>query len=481
MNVILVIVDTLRRDHVGAYGNEWIRTPNLDRLAERGTRFTSAYLGSAPCMPARRELWTGRYEFPWRGWGPLEPGEATLPGMAGQAGCRTALVTDHYHYFEHGSGNYHHPFDTWQLIRGNENDAWVSDATVPVEFPAPERTKCHFRWRQYVQNKSRWGTDAEAMCQRVFSSAADWVETNHRSGPFFLVVDNFDPHEPFDSPEPYASMYNPDPPAERVVWPIYGPADRYTDQELCDIRALYAGKVTLTDRWLGHFIERVEACGVMDDTLLIVCADHGHQFGEHGMIGKPSAWHGDSNLYEFMSRIPLLVCHPGGRGPGQTRDACVQHVDVVPTVLDALGADVPDGLHGQSLMPLLDDARATIRDAAVFGKFGEAVNASDGRWVLYQWPSDEANTPLYWHSLWPPQFLKPRRVDPFDPGRMAYPVHYVRGDQASALYDVVADPAQATNVIDQHPDEAARLRLAIRTFWEQHDCPREQLERVGLV
>ena len=336
MNVVFIIIDTLRRDHLGCYGNPWIKTPNFDRLAEMGVTFENAYLGSYPCMPARRDIWTGRYEFPWRGWGPLEYDDLDFIGLISDEHT-TMLITDHYHLFEHGSGNYHFHFDGWEFIRGQENDKWITDATIEVKFPAPEFTKVHRRWHQYYRNTAHWKTERDTFAAQTFEAAIDWLDRNHTLQDFFLMIDCFDPHEPFDPPYPYDLMYNPNPPEQRIRWPIYGTADRYTEAELQDIRALYAGEVTLVDTWLGHFLDKLERLRLLDDTMIVLTTDHGHLFGEHGMIGKPATHHGDSNMYQEIAHIPLIVHHPEFRGATLRPRRLIQQVDLYPTILEAMG------------------------------------------------------------------------------------------------------------------------------------------------
>ena len=161
MNVITILCDTLRRDHVGAYSGaapldqcwsreapEWsVPTPNMDRLAARGTVFDNAYIGSTPCMPARRDIYTGRLEFLERGWGPLEEDDRDLPRqvsgppnrsvqwMMEQGHRVSCLLTDHFHLWEQGSGNYHMGYTGFEFVRGIESDALYTD---PIDFPCPE-------------------------------------------------------------------------------------------------------------------------------------------------------------------------------------------------------------------------------------------------------------------------------------------------------------------------------------------------------
>lgn len=492
MNTILVVIDTLRRDHLGCYGAARVKTPHLDALAARSVLFENAYLASSPCMPARREMLTGRYEFPFRGWGPLEADDHDLAGELSHAGKPSMLVTDHYHLFEHGAGNYHFHYDGWEFIRGQENDHWITDPSIPPRYPAPERTKCHFRWAQYMRNTAQWRDaggcwkdESHSFCAQTFSKAADWLEQNKAlsTKDFFLVVDNFDPHEPFDPPAPYDTMYADDvPPVDRVRWPIYGKADRYTAEELADIRALYAGKVTQVDKWFGFFMRRVEELGLLHNTMIIVTTDHGHMFGEHGMIGKPGSGHGDSTLYQPMAHIPLIIYHPDYRSQaGARRSALVQPVDYHPTILEAMS--VPRRgqlLHGSSLMPLLGSNGVGSRSFACFGKFGEAVHITDGVWTLACWPANERNTPLHWYSAHPPEFIVPRGVGEFERERMRYPIDHVRGPMTNTLNNLIEDPGQECNVIHERPAETERLRQGLREFLKKVGAPMEQAERLGL-
>lgn len=495
MNTILILIDTLRRDYLGCYGNKTVKTPCLDAFAEKSVVFDNAYLASSPCMPARRDILTGRYEFPFRGWGPLEPQDHDLTAALHAGQKPSMLVTDHYHLFEHGSGNYHFHFDGWEFIRGQENDAWCIDPSIPPRFPAPERTKCHFRWSQYMRNTARWRDEngvwkdeRHTFCAQTFARAADWLSETPglREKGFFLSIDCFDPHEPFDPPPPYDTMYlDGKAPSERVRWPIYGKAERYTPEELADIRALYAGKVTLTDTWFGHLMRRVKELGLLENTMILVTTDHGHMFGEHGMIGKPGAGHGDSTLYQCMAHIPLLVYHPDFKSQaGARRSALAQPVDYYPTVCEAMGVKRSDDappLHGKSLLPLLGSAKEKVRDYACFGKFGEAIHITDGAWTLAKWPPGEKNAPLDWHSQLPPQFIRPKKVHPFDGNKRSYAIEHERGPMRDGLWFLPEDYAQERNLIEEKPQERDRLCGALEDFLVEVGAPTEQAQRLGIA
>src|SRR5918993_1102882 len=312
MKVVTLLLDTLRYDFMGFNSNHWI-TPNMDRLAASSIVFDKAYLGSYPCMPARRDLWTGKFEFPFRGWGPLEHDDEDLtkvltthkrprtPPLVGNLVGRSdtadeprltsMLITDHYHLWERGSGNYHFDFSGYEFIRGQEYDKWKVE---PGGSPNPV--------------------------------------------------------EAFDPPQHYVDMYDPDYEGEEIVWPTYG-WNRLTERETEHVRALYAGELTMTDRWVGYLLDKLEQLQLMDDTMIILATDHGHMFGEHGLMGKPWSAIADSNMYEEVSHVPLVIYHPGLQQPGRCISDLVQLVDLYPTILEAFGIESPAGIHGKSLMP----------------------------------------------------------------------------------------------------------------------------------
>ena len=149
MNVIFILFDSLNKDYISPYGNNEVETKNLQKLAEKGVVFTNHFLGSAPCMPARRELFSGRKnEFLWRFWGPVEPFDRLLPLEARNLGALTALITDHYHYWEQGGlvWGYHENYMYSDLIRGHELDVGSSETLGDPEM-FPEWVKTYLKWR----------------------------------------------------------------------------------------------------------------------------------------------------------------------------------------------------------------------------------------------------------------------------------------------------------------------------------------------
>ncbi len=483
MNVIVLLADTLRRDAVSAYEPTPVPTPAFERLADLGVVFDQHYIGSYPCMPARHELWTGRYEFPFRGWGPVLPGEPTLPRLLSQSGVATMLITDHYHLFQPGAGNYHFGFEGWEFIRGQEDDAMITPES-PVLWPGPGETKVHRRWERYFRNTQdrrnglHWKSPQDTFCARTLTAASQWLRDNPTPRrPFFLLVDCFDPHEPFDPPSPFRERAGA-PPAEACIpWPIYGRADRYTPEELAGIRRLYSAEVALVDDCFGRLLETCADLGRLDDTVILVTTDHGHLFGEHGMIGKPSATHGDSTLYRPLGHIPFLAYHPESRGGRLRVPHLTQTVDLFATVADLLGVPLPEGTHGRSLVPHLLGQGSAIRPVAAFGKFGESIAVTDGILTLHQWPPTQDNTPLYWYGPEAPSFLRPRGVGPFEPAAVRYPIDWVRGPMQTQLLDSGETHDRSVEL----PADAARLRQALVDWLRAIGAPPSQFERLGLI
>ena len=191
MKAILVLMDSLNRHMLPSYGNDWIIAPNITALAEDCVTFDNHYIGSAPCMPARRDILTSRLNFLERGWGGVEPFDICFPKAFSEQGIFTHMVTDHYHYFEVGGENYHCTFDTWDLERGQERDPWVSKVD-----PIPE-PKHLGKWHQaYAQNRTAFKEEKDYPSQKTITSAINWIEENGQADNWFMMLELFDPHEP---------------------------------------------------------------------------------------------------------------------------------------------------------------------------------------------------------------------------------------------------------------------------------------------
>ena len=207
MNVIFIMNDSLKKDHLGLYGNEWIKTPNLDRLAESSAVFDRAYIASYPTVPNRTDLFTGRYGFPHRGWQPLEPQDVILPEILGAHGYTSMFLADTPPLVQDGF-NFMRGCSGWDIVRGHHTDRWITDPIIPTPWPAPtHKLKTLRNMLQYLRNRAHWRYERDYVAPRTLAAAIDWVERNHTLDSFLLWVDMWDPHEPFDPPPADLKLY----------------------------------------------------------------------------------------------------------------------------------------------------------------------------------------------------------------------------------------------------------------------------------
>jgi arylsulfatase A-like enzyme len=413
MNVILIILDSLRKDHVGAYGNDQMRTPTLDALAEESLLFTRAYPDAMPTIPARRAIHTGMRTLPFKAqWAPIPQEQPTLAEILKKEGYHTALVTDtHPQFFM----NFQRGFDVYRKIRGQERDPYRDASSISEE----EIRKRYLilgeghKARQYLANvQGQRKTEEDWFAPKVFLQAMEMLEGARWREPFFLVVDCYDPHEPWDPPEKYTRLYDPDGyEGKEPLNDNYGKDDYLTDRQLLRMRALYSAEVTMADHWLGNFVQRAHELGVMENTLLILLSDHGHALGEHGYTGKPAY-----ALWPELTDIVFLLRHPEGKAARQASDYYASTHDVAPTILSLLGIEPPEPMEGQDLSVLLDGKEPRTRHHFTSG------------YSRYVWSRDEEY------------------------------VMFSRNDGTEArLYDVRTDPQQTRDLADEEPETVEKM------------------------
>jgi arylsulfatase A-like enzyme len=333
------------------------------------------------------------------------------------------------------------------------------------------------------------------------SAAADWIRTSAPSHErFFLMVDEFDPHEPFDTPLPYADMYHDERVGDLAIWPPYlvdavasGSLDPDTARH---IRGNYGAKLTMIDRWFGRLLAAIDEAGLADSTGIIVCTDHGHYLGEHDIFGKP-----DAPVYSELGRIPLLIRWPGR--PHRDIDALTTSVDLHATIADFFGATVDHPTHGRSLLPLIEGTVTSVRELALFGYWGRHVGITDGRY-RYLRGCGADNFPLsVWSNRWStmpiaplPEIRLPRPdgratlrtmpgtevpvlCQPFEHGDQLPFWAGSRPPSDSLLFDTDGDPGERENRVGE--TEEAEMLDAIATQLEEISAPADLLERIGIA
>ncbi|MCX7016466.1 MAG: sulfatase [Candidatus Sumerlaeota bacterium] len=410
MKAILVIADTFRRDHASVYGDApWgkIHTPHLARFAAEAAVFDNAYIGSFPTGPTRRDILMGhcRPGLPFNEWSALTDDEATFVGDLRKRGVPSMLISDVQNTIIRKPG-IQRDFSAWTLNRGQEGDRCWMSADVPMELPVPIEL-IRYRedhWRQILVNRAGRQTETDWFAPKTYSIAIEWLTQNYRRPDFFLWLDTFDPHEPWDPPQYYTDMYDPNYEGRVFEAPPGGfrKAMRITDGELKHMRARYAGEVTMVDTWFGRLYETLERLGILDDTLLIFTSDHGTPFagpadldmirkqpvlGADGLVASAGRPPEDPKQYMPLSlnttRIPLIIRAPGAK-KGRRVKAIAQPWDLSATILDAFGIPAPERIVGRSLLPLVQGKRVPTRDLALSGA-GPLAQATTGRWMYSAW------------------------------------------------------------------------------------------------
>ncbi|SEI15101.1 Arylsulfatase A [Leifsonia sp. CL147] len=485
----MVMFDSLNRRMLPNYGANWVHAPNFGRLASRTVTFDTCYGGSMPCMPARRELHTGRYNFLHRSWGPLEPFDDSVPAMLTAAGVHTHLATDHQHYWEDGGATYHNRYSTYEFFRGQEGDSWkgqIADPDIPESLGMAAQLKPAL-WRQDWVNRAHL-TDKTAHPQTLtFDAGIEFIETNQAEDSWFVQIETFDPHEPFFSYAEYKAHYAA---AEydgpHFDWPDYAKVTE-APEAVEHARAEYAALLTMCDESLGRVLDVMDANDLWDDTMLIVCTDHGFMLGEHGWWGKNvQPW------YDETIHNPLFVWDPRARVAGERRGALVQTIDIGPTLLDCFGVPATEDMQGSSLACVIGDD-TPVRRYGLFGIFGGHACITDGRYVYMRASATPQNAPLSEYTLMPTVMTGFFSTEQLARAELTQPLPFSKGLPVlktpaqgwvspaafgTQLFDLETDPDQLIPLRD--PELELRLATALRDALIASNAPSEQYVRLGL-
>ncbi len=421
MNVIWVISDQLRRDHLGCYGNQVIHTPSLDALAGRSVRFDRHYIASFPTMPARADYLTGRWTgcfFP--GWAPLPQGMVTLPQILNQKGLNTTAVVDTPFYLRNNL-NYDRGFSTF--------------FDIPGRFAQ--------LGREALDISAAFRFESDRLAPQTFTKAMQWLERHYKED-FFLWVDTWEPHGPSYTPDFYTELYK--------------------------TNAVYRGSVTMLDTWLGHFLRCLENMDLMKKTAIIFVSDHGTYHGEHGRFDKDSrgyrpdgtlAFYNYSPLYEEVAAVPLLIYVPNI--PPGAYSGLTSAIDLAPTVLDILGQEIPSSMEGQSLLPAMKASSVAGREYVVSG----APFGTNGR--LFKWEGHEviritAHAPKHETKVMTGEMVYMSGDTSVTVTTDEWSLIYAVDPGLSELFHLSSDPKQEKNVINEHPEVAKELHQLLVKF-----------------
>lgn len=385
-NILILMPDQLRADAMSCAGHPMVETPNMDRLASEGVRFSNAYTVCPICMPARASFISGLYPHNhgmWTNSGSLSANDETFFHHLQKAGYYTAHVGKS-HYYPHGNLHMrdkedymhargidyvHETTGPWATV---STDSYMTDHWQKLGLLKAFRDD-YIKRREVGGYKSVWASPLpvdEFMDSYIGRRAAEFIESYDKSKPFCLFVGFGGPHEPWDAPGEYAEMYKPDdtPPhipleepqdwvSEHVAHRMkQGQVEGMNEGHIRKIRANYYGKVSLIDRWFGEIFSVLEQKGFWDNTMVVFWSDHGEMAGDHQRLHK-------SVFYDSSVRVPLIIRMPDRLNAGDLSEAFVENIDVYPTLLDAVGAEPSKRCFSRSLMPVLQDTSKGHRDA----------------------------------------------------------------------------------------------------------------------
>ena len=421
-NILLLMTDQQRWDAMGCSG-DWVQTPNLDRIASEGVQFTNCVTTSPVCIPTRLSLATGLYPHNTGVWNNMQhtmlAETPTWMQAVRDAGYRTSLFGK-THLHPHGGDlrereglmNAYGLDDVNEIGGPRASASTLSHMTAMWEekglwdaYRADYRER--FSTKPYLVRPSTLGLENYADVY-VGQQAKQYLQNYDRQEPWCCWVSFGGPHEPWDTPEPYASMYDPEtmPPAiprpptgerpqghlDRLMQRI-NPA--FEPGEIARLRADYAGNVTLIDDQIGEILDAIAGRGELENTVIVHTSDHGEMNGDYGLIYK-------GNFLNGAVRIPLLVRTPDSTNAGSICESPVEWIDIGPTLVELAGGELQHRQFGESLGPVLTQPEATHRDFAISEIQGEimllnqewkaALNADGEIYLLFDVQNDPNET-----------------------------------------------------------------------------------------
>ena len=528
-NAIVIMFDSLQHNYLGCYGNDWIKTPNMDRLAREGVLFENCYVENLPTVPCRRSMHTGCYGLHESGWSPLKMEDTTIADLCWGRPIDTALIYDCPMYRLPKFG-YIRGFDKCFYTHGQELDHFFYENDPLYHYKAEDFMEQHTidevdkiygnavigphmnEVASYLKQMQYWKTDEDRYVAKTIKASIKYLEQVDRNKAFFLFIDSFDPHEPWNPPSVIKQEpcpYDPDYKGKHQFLPIIGTVEGvFTEEELHHVRMLYAEDVTVCDKWLGVLLDKVRELGFEENTLFMMVSDHGEPMGNdehgHGIMRKCRPW-----PYEELAHAPMLLRAPGIKA-GQRIKAFVQSCDVAPTVCEWLGIGVHPQMTGKSLLPLCRGEVEKVRDFAVAGYYKyawclytedwsymhwlhdtKAVNAqngcdfymADGGVFLVENSAIDESIPNT-SSESTTEFLQKQKeaksnIDSDVHARQqaaasldgeeqwtCTPGSIAEVPEQDCLFDRKNDPFQLNNVIDQYPEIARKLLLQLNDFMD---------------
>lgn len=491
----MLMFDSLNRNFLPSYGNSWIKADNFAKLAKHAIQFQNCYAGSLPCMPARRELHTGRYNFLHRSWGPLEPFDDSMPELLKNNGIFTHLISDHHLYWADGGATYHNRYSTWEIIRGQEGDPWKGfvdnvkvpvDARIPQRLFIPSREKLSDIWNQEWKNRQFFKNEEDYPQSKTFSLGIEFIENNYKKDNWFLQIESFDPHEPFLVPEEYDKLYSDKIKKRDFDWPDYHPVVE-SDEDKDNLKYKYAALLSKCDNSLGKILNLMDKYNMWDDTMLIVCTDHGFLLGEHNWWAKNMM-----PAYNEIINTPLFIWDPRIGIKGEKRNSLVQFIDLAPTILEFFNIKPTKDMQGKVLRNTLKNDQK-IRDFALIGWHGNQINCTDGQYVYMRGPESLENGPLFEYTLMPTHIKSRFSIDELKNAEFVKGFNFTKECNVlkipvknfnqhfrfgTRLYNISVDPNQSDIIVNYEIEKY--MLEGMKKIMLESEAPIEQYERIGI-
>ncbi len=381
-NILLIMCDQLRADVLGCYGNDFVKTPNIDRLAAEGICFDNAYSPTPVCVPARHAVISGKKPFKLdmlKNTGEREEIYNPLAKLVRNKGYYTSAVGKMHFVPTREHFGFDRMFLSEEIPRHIQDDDYLQflkrNGCEDVIEPHGKRSESY-----YTPQKSKLPEDLHTTAWTGKKSCEEIAKNRNR--PFFLFSSFIKPHPPFDPCEPYYDMYSPDEvpmpvrteeeldPKDRIIdkqndYKVHG-IGNITDEETRKIRAYYYATVTQMDTQIGNILDTLEEYDLRDNTLIIFTADHGEMLGDHYGFGKRT-------FYEQSAQVPFIVSWPENLPAGERREQLVSLPDIYPTIISAVNGNNKEEIDGINIIPVCEDDTKNTRDI-LYGEHGEGNN-----------------------------------------------------------------------------------------------------------
>lgn len=493
MRAIMLMFDTLRRDMLPNYNKNIKNMPNFKRLEMHSVKFNNFYAGSLPCMPARRELHTGRLNFLHRSWSPLEPFDDSIFEIMKNNNIYSHLITDHQHYWEDGGATYHNRYSSYEFVRGQEGDLWKADLNFKEhvklnKYNIAEKFRKNMVYhdevnRSYMRNEEDY---PQAKCVQL---GIEFIDKNHNCDNWYLQIENFDPHEPFYVPNRFKEMVDTSLIDSEYDWPEYTYVDDIDDNDkLIKWKKNYLALMYMCDEYLGKILDKLDEYNMWEDTMLIVNTDHGFLFGEKEWSGKSVM-----PVYNELAHTPFFIWDPNSKLKNKEIDELAQTPDIALTLLKHFNLEKTKDMTGKPIQNILNNNQKNHNEI-LFGYFGGHICITDSKYVYMRGSKNIDNEPLYEYTLMPTRMRRRFDISDFNNVELSEPLSFTKGmkilkvksksefytsySHGNLLFDLVSDPNQEHSILD-YDKEKEFINKLIKKLSE-NDAPKDEYIRLGL-